>query len=804
MSGINRRVPKVDIQYCQRMACDGPAVFTSGPPIMAENVNHGRDQNVHLGRGDINVQNVAGDFVQNHFTTTDSHTHLRRLYDAVAGVGASHTSKQQFARGKCLRGTREEALGDIHEWRVSCDPSRPICWLSGTAGVGKTAIAMTIAEACEEDGLVASFFFFRSDSRRNNPDALMPTIAVGLVSKIPSLRTFVDQQISRNPTLLDADLEHQFRELVVKPSLQMERSGIELGSAQKVPNLVIIDGLDECGDEDTQKHVLSTILSPYQQLPGSTVPSLKFLICSRPEAWIREAFDEDLGRLTKHIALNNAFQTDRDIKRYYMHEFEAIRTSPKFARLRFPSPWPSYTDLGRLVQKSSRQFVYAATAVKFVTTPYSNPLDQLRAILDYDPENERSDSPFPELDRLYHIILSLNPNREKLLPVLAAIFIGPPYPSPSPEVIEFLLCLTPGEVDLTLRAMYSILWIGGGWDEIKVFHTSFSEFVQDRSRSGIFYFDRPVQTHFLARRWLQALSAEKLRRYSCRQLFEDRRQPLFTQWIRLCTGLSQPSRELLADLQNVDLNPVLLCHEGLTLKRVFGGLVWWLNKSNACDLHPTIIEHFKNRPKCFHLEPFSDGDQYESEQDPAEFDDVEYAVILKINSHRDCNPWRLKQLLKDPRRPFTLRVTDCHCNSEADLASSYRSHRRYEAACLRAVKILVSKTESYPVDARPPQFMEFVDSPLLRDCAPGVELFAQCWKFCSLVDPLSTCRHSNISIVGIETRRKKLLDWLEMCPQQYAIEAENLKRHIRSLFDNSIGGQSPFSSGPNGVESGET
>ncbi|KAL0072848.1 hypothetical protein AAF712_000611 [Marasmius tenuissimus] len=479
---------------------------------MAQNVSYGRDQNVHTGAGDLNVNNIGHDLVQN-FTTTVSNPH-EALWRTVAAVGASHTSEQQYTRGMCLEGTRQEALGDIHTWRTSGDPSRPICWLFGTAGVGKSAIAMTVARACEEDGLVASFFFFRSDPKRNNPSALMPTITLGFRSKFPSLRTFIDERIHRDPSILEANLEDQFRELVLKPSLHMKQLGLEAESVQKVPNLVIIDGLDECGDEDTQLRILTIILSSYRQLPSTWSP-LRFLICSRPEAWIQEAFDEvHLSRVTKHIALNNASQTDLDIERYLIRELGAIRTSRKFSRIRFPSPWPSKEDLRWLVRKASSQFVYAATAVKIVKSPYSNPVDQLRTILDYDPENPPSDSPFPELDRLYHFILSVNPNREKLLLVLAAILITAPdiyhHGPHSPESIEILLELAPGDVDVTLRGMYSVLDIHE--DNITVSHTSFSDYLFDRTRSRVFFIDEAAQTHFLARRWLQALSAERLRR----------------------------------------------------------------------------------------------------------------------------------------------------------------------------------------------------------------------------------------------------------------------------------------------------
>ncbi|KAJ8074751.1 hypothetical protein PM082_019076 [Marasmius tenuissimus] len=742
---------------------------------MAQNAFYARDHNVHNGSGNFNIHN-GGNFVQINNSTMDPFPHLRKLYDAVAGVEASHTSKQQFARGKCLEGTRREPLGEIHEWRLSGDPSVPICWLCGTAGVGKSAIAMTVAKSCEEDGLVASFFFFRSDPRRNNPNALALSIALGLVSKIPSLRAFINQRIFQNPTILEANLEDQFRELVWKPSLEAKRLESERRSLQKVPNLVIIDGLDECGDEDTQKHILATILSSYQQLAPWTYPPLKFLICSRPEAWIRETFDEDIGQSTKCITLDYASQTDQDIERYFLHEFQNIRKNPKFARLPFPSPWPSNLELSHLVQKSSRQFVYAATAVKFVRLPYSNPLDQLHVLLSYTIRNQSSNSrsPFPELDRLYHIILSDNPNREKLLSVLAAIFIAGDYLPPSPELVEVLLDLTPGDVDLTLRAMHSVLDMQGGRNKIRAFHNSFRDYLFDRTRSGIFFIDRRTQAQFLAPQWLQALTPAKLRRYSFHQLFQSEHEPLFTKWIPFCLELCQPSQELLTCLQNVELSAVSLCHGG-SWTQVFGGLVSWLQKSNVHDVDPDIIARFQNRPKHFHLES-----SRLSEEDPIKFDILERAAIFGVSDYRNWEYLFFRDFLKNPPHPFTFRITDCHCNSAPDLASSSYAHKHYEAACLRTVKILLSEPTHWAAGWHHIPFENLIGSSLLQHCAFGPELFTQCRILFSLGRGMNT--HYRWWSEMNQRHQTKLLDWLETCPEQYASEAEDLKSQVMSLF----------------------
>ncbi|KAL0567587.1 Rho guanine nucleotide exchange factor [Marasmius crinis-equi] len=92
-----------------------PAVLSSGMQrndynsTMIQNSSHGRDQNINNGPGDLVVINAGN----------GSSRRVRTLSDAVAGVGASHDAEQQYDRGDCLPGTREQALATIHKWRTS-------------------------------------------------------------------------------------------------------------------------------------------------------------------------------------------------------------------------------------------------------------------------------------------------------------------------------------------------------------------------------------------------------------------------------------------------------------------------------------------------------------------------------------------------------------------------------------------------------------------------------------------------------------------------------------------------------------
>ncbi|KAL0068068.1 hypothetical protein AAF712_004972 [Marasmius tenuissimus] len=473
---------------------------------------------------------------------THVETAPKTLQEAIAGVGASHNAEQQYSRGECLEGTRELLLEIIRDWILAKNQKHPIFCLTGAVGVGKTAIAMTIAKYCEQEGhLISSFFFFRSDPKRNTPSALMLSIAHGLVSTIPFLRRPIEERVSENPQILEARLEDQFHKLVLEPTLRWPQqtrpqavpvlleavwaaffATLSLFASldvmwmifvvhapvipREIPSVVIIDGLDECGpDDENQQRILSTIASLYRVSPSSP---LRFLICSRPEPAIREAFEgEPLCLLTRRITLDRQFPPSSDIELYYRHAFKKIRDSPAYARIPFSEPWPSSDDLEALLWRTSGQFVYATTAVKYIGRRCSNPIKQLSSILNSTP-GLRQQSPLYELDCLYHTILSSHPDHSSLIPVLAAILLLPPYLPPSPfhslEFIELLLGLSPGDVDLILSPMHSVLDISDG-RIIAPFHTSFTDFIYDPSRSGQFHIDKAVRDT-LALKWLRALA----------------------------------------------------------------------------------------------------------------------------------------------------------------------------------------------------------------------------------------------------------------------------------------------------------
>jgi len=98
------------------------------------------------------------------------------------------------------------------------DQHAVILWFYGPAGAGKSAIAHNIAERCDLEGLLlASFFFSRSDSRRNNSKSLFTTIAYQIAINIPGTREKIVAAIERDPLILTRSLEAQVAALIVEP-----------------------------------------------------------------------------------------------------------------------------------------------------------------------------------------------------------------------------------------------------------------------------------------------------------------------------------------------------------------------------------------------------------------------------------------------------------------------------------------------------------------------------------------------------------------------------------------------------------
>jgi hypothetical protein len=310
-------------------------------------------------------------------------------------MGAFHDGTECGDPPRCHPQTRIAIRAEIMEW-VRAPPAmrKLILWMYGPAGSGKTAIAQSIAEECARLRLLAaSFFFWRSAAGRNNTSRFVATIAYQLSQFLPQVEEHLIAAIEQDPAIFSRSLSTQMRVLVIDP---LKRVAPSLSTVM----FAIVDGVDECGPDVRSQsellYMLASLVSELQHLP------LIFLIASRPEYEIREAFDENLlNSLTKLLVLDNNYKPDGDIKLYFDSTFCDIYK--KHCRLgrRLPSPWPAARDVLSLVSKASGQFIFAATVTKYIDSPRHNPADRMDIILRLLASG--NETPFALLDASFWI-----------------------------------------------------------------------------------------------------------------------------------------------------------------------------------------------------------------------------------------------------------------------------------------------------------------------------------------------------------------------------------------------------------------
>ncbi|KAJ6587772.1 hypothetical protein B0H10DRAFT_810506 [Mycena sp. CBHHK59/15] len=204
---------------------------------------------------------------------------LHILYRAVAG-DASHDSVERFPQPRCHPETRIEMLQELRDWASRTDASSCVLWLHRPMGAGKSAIVQSLSHQLEEDGrLGASFFFKRGDSACGNAQGLFPTISYQLATRLPEFKDAVSQAVEKGLSVVNKSLSIQLQNLVIEP--------FKITTYCGSPFIVIIDGLDECNDQEIQQEILRSLGN---SLRGHS-PPLRILIASRPEPHIRRFFE---------------------------------------------------------------------------------------------------------------------------------------------------------------------------------------------------------------------------------------------------------------------------------------------------------------------------------------------------------------------------------------------------------------------------------------------------------------------------------------------------------------------------------
>jgi uridine kinase len=132
--------------------------------------------------------------------------------------------------------------------------------LYGPAGAGKSAILQSLAEQCYslEGHFGGSFFFSRGKPGRNQGHFLFSTIAYQLATNLPYLQAHINSAMQANPALYTKSMVVQMHSLIIDSFQKLSES------IEHTP-IVIVDGLDECDDHETQQLILEIIYEAVAQ-----------------------------------------------------------------------------------------------------------------------------------------------------------------------------------------------------------------------------------------------------------------------------------------------------------------------------------------------------------------------------------------------------------------------------------------------------------------------------------------------------------------------------------------------------------
>jgi hypothetical protein len=366
-----------------------------------------------------------------------------------------------------------QLLDDISTWMKS--PSeKQIYWLTGVAGTGKTTVAQSVAHMASEQNMCqATFFFSHASEERRDYKKVIPTLAYQL-ARYDGLRPGIVAAVDADRDVGTAATSIQALRLLFD-TLRL------LSSPPSSPLLIVLDALDECKKDMNQTH--GGDLIPILLAGLKDVPFVKVFLTSRPEPSIENMFmDDDVHGAARTLALH------RDIEKITIQSDIAHYFSIELAKLRKRIPrnpdFPLPSQLQQLVERANTLFIYARTAVEYISDPYGQPDRRLIALIEAEPG--QSGGQFSRLDDLYTRILfdaqgSYKQTNHVLRTILVTVvLLQQELPAQDLAVMAGVaedICIE------YLRRISALLnYQHGTTDPVRLMHLSFPDFLSDARR----------------------------------------------------------------------------------------------------------------------------------------------------------------------------------------------------------------------------------------------------------------------------------------------------------------------------------
>ena len=392
------------------------------------------------------------------------------------------------AKKGCLEGTRNLLIDELLDWaRASNGQKADIYWLVDVAGSGKSALAHTIAQRCDEDGILGSSFFFDRTAGRTSPRALISSLARdmaqlndGIADEI-SLALQADHGIARAKSI-----GYMFNKLVVRPASLCVITR---------PVVVVIDALDEGYNDE----LLSILRNDVPKLP----PVFRFIITSRPDPSLAAG----LVPAKSHSMNIYGESNQADIATYLHFRLKEI----VMTNLKLDRRWPAPHLLHRLRSMAGGLFLWASTVCDYLAGMI-RPDKRLTALLD-----SLSASPLPPIrtmDDLYSKILGSCRWDDEDFVEGYNLVIGTVMVARTPLTSTGLQALLEADTDVSVKDILKPLaplltGVTNDTQPVQVLHLSFRDFLTVRAKdmkgSERYFIDEQQHHRSVAWRCLRVL-----------------------------------------------------------------------------------------------------------------------------------------------------------------------------------------------------------------------------------------------------------------------------------------------------------
>ena len=396
---------------------------------------------------------------------------LLRSHDAAFSAAINLNN---ISRGPCTKDTRVDVIKQIMEWATETDSTKApsVYWLSGLAGLGKTTIAYTICEELEKADIPFVSFFCSRQLDSKNSKLLITTICRDLAELSSSFASELLPVLERNSKIVHARLPRQMEELFANPW----KASLCHRKCLPAP-IVVVDALDE---SDRGTEFLQELLDAVNL---SKLSGIKFLVTSRPEPTLFDlckSFPPNAVCKLHEIDVSNV---QKDIETYLFSALPDLKHEP---------------NLVKLASRAGGFFIYATTAVRFISPP-SHPFSvrekrsQLQNMLNSWPVLSGGVERLA-VDELYEKILgdafSNDCISHERLQILHTVLCAESRINMS--VIADLSGADEDTVERTVNSLHAVLFVSSTDGCVYWYHSSFPDFIFSENR-GKFNTSYPSQ-----------------------------------------------------------------------------------------------------------------------------------------------------------------------------------------------------------------------------------------------------------------------------------------------------------------------